>query len=64
MEDYSYPLVLQIRAYSFQNGTQDSVDGRLSFFFEKVGFSDMTVSGHVKTRLGTLDIMIAEKSMN
>jgi ubiquinone/menaquinone biosynthesis C-methylase UbiE len=39
--------------------TQDNVDGRLSFFLEEAGFSDIKMLGHVETMLGTLDLMVA-----
>jgi hypothetical protein len=34
---------------------------RLSFLLEEAGFGDTKMSGHVKTILGTPDIMTAEK---
>jgi len=41
--------------------TQDNFAGRLSIFIEKAGFGDIRMSGHVKTMLGTMDIMTAHK---
>lgn len=43
--------------------TQDNVDGRLSEFLGEAGFVDISVTDHIETMLGTLDLITAKKSV-